>query len=186
MPRYVPRRFVASTSSHSSTSISQNERISVRAALLTSTSHLAGLPEQALPGLEAADVVLDRLAADLGGHLLGSRQVQVGEQHPVAVGSEPARDRLAETACRARDDGGAPFASTWMRCVDCQAARRRARSGPRRASARIESAVSAVESAPMSRPHGPAIRSIASSPTPLSRSRSRFRSWLRRPPISPT
>ena len=35
-PRYVPRRFVARTSSHSATSISKNERNSVRAALLTS------------------------------------------------------------------------------------------------------------------------------------------------------
>ena len=36
----------------------------------------------------------------------------------------------------------------------------------------------------MSSPHGPAIRSIEVSSTPSSRSRSRFFSWFRRPPIS--
>src|SRR6185436_13258267 len=46
-----------------------------------------------------------------------------------------------------------------------------------RISPRIESAVSSCVSAPMSRPHGPEIRSSASSGTPASSRRSRRRSW---------
>ena len=49
--------------------------------------------------------MLDRRATDLGSDLLGALEVQVREQHAVAVGREPPRDRRAEPARRARDDG---------------------------------------------------------------------------------
>jgi hypothetical protein len=68
--------------------------------------HVAGRREQALPRLEAAHVVLDRLAADLRSDRLGALEVEVGEEDAVAVGCEPPRDRLAQSLRRSRDDGG--------------------------------------------------------------------------------
>ena len=75
--------------------------------------------------------------------------------------------------------------SAWIRCFAW-------RNGPpprparaASASARIESAVSAWLSAPMSSPHGPLIRSSSASLAPASSSRSRRRSWFRREPSAP-
>ncbi len=55
-----------------------------------------------------------------------------------------------------------------------------------RISARIDTAISAGVTAPMSRPIGPRTRRITSSGTPISASASRRRRCVRRPPSSPT
>ena len=107
-PRYVPRRFVASTSSHSSTSISQNERNSVRAALLTSTwtssSCATSRPTTRARGRRARTPARARPARPRRAPR-PSRSMS-GERDLVAVGVQPPRDRLADPTRRSRDDRG--------------------------------------------------------------------------------
>ena len=104
-PRYVPRRFVASTSSHSSTSISQKERNSVRAALLTSTSTSPATSSRRSQDSTARTSCSIGVPPISAATVLGALEVQIGEQHAVAVRCEPARDRGAEPArCPGDDD----------------------------------------------------------------------------------
>jgi hypothetical protein len=63
-----------------------------------------GRGDQLLDAVGGSGVAGDGQAADLPGHGLGRRRVQVVDHHPGAVGGEPARDRPPDAAATAGDD----------------------------------------------------------------------------------